>query len=158
MNIDMAALTRFYVPRSQGATDQKEVQMSKPNTARHCYEPIAKNPKRQTPPELFVPNPKLRLRQQVREVMRFRHYSVRTEETYWGWIRQFIFFHDKRHPREMGDREVHAFLTHLAAHRNVAVSTQNQALNALVFLYAQVLSLIHISEPTRLLSISYAVF
>ena len=53
--------------------------------------------------DLLVPNPKLRLREQVREVMRFKHYSVRTEETYWGWIRQFIFFHDKRHPREMGN-------------------------------------------------------
>jgi integrase len=89
--------------------------------------------------ELLVPNPKLRLREQLREVMRFKHYSLRTEETYWGWIRQFILFHGKRHPREMGPAEVHSFLTHLAANRNVAVSTQNQALNAVVFLYKQVL-------------------
>jgi integron integrase len=89
--------------------------------------------------DLLVPNPKLRLREQVREVMRFRHYSVRTEETYWNWIRQFILFHSKKHPREMGTAEVHQFLTHLAAAKNVAAATQNQALNALVFLYGQVL-------------------
>ena len=89
--------------------------------------------------ELLVPNPKLRLREQLREVMRFKHYSLRTEETYWGWIRQFILFHGKRHPREMGEGEVHVFLTYLATERAVAVATQNQALNALVFLYRQVL-------------------
>lgn len=71
--------------------------------------------------------------------MRFKQFSLRTEETYWNWIRQFIFFHNKRHPREMGKAEIEAFLTHLAARRNVAVSTQNQALNALVFLYREVL-------------------
>jgi len=89
--------------------------------------------------DLLVPNPKLRLREQLHEVMRFKHYSVRTEETYWNWMRQFILFHGKKHPREMGLGEVHAFLTHLAVDRNVAVATQNQALNALVFLYGQVL-------------------
>jgi integron integrase len=91
------------------------------------------------PRETLVPNPKLRLRDQVHEVMRFKQFSLRTEETYWNWIRQFIFFHNKRHPREMGKAEIEAFLTHLAARRNVAVSTQNQALNALVFLYREVL-------------------
>jgi integron integrase len=104
--------------------------------------------------DLLVPNPKLRLREQLREVMRFKHYSVRTEETYWGWIRQFILFHGKRHPRELGDEEVRAFLTHLAAGRNVAPATQNQALNALVFLYRQVLhrplgQLGEFERPTR---------
>lgn len=89
--------------------------------------------------ELLVPNPKLRLREQVHEVMRFKQYSVRTEEAYWNWIRQFIVFHGKKHPREMGTEQVHEFLAHLATDRNVAVATQNQALNALVFLYAQVL-------------------
>ena len=82
------------------------------------------------PTELLVPNPKLRLPEQVREVMRFGHYSVRTEETYWGCIRQFILFHGKKHPREMGDGQVEQFLAHLATEKNVAVSTQNQALNA----------------------------
>ena len=104
--------------------------------------------------DLLVPNPKLRLREQLREVMRFKHYAARTEETYWGWIRQFILFYDKKHPREMGDGEVHAFLTHLAVERSVAVATQNQALNALVFLYAQVLhrplgQLAEFERPTR---------
>jgi len=74
-----------------------------------------------------VPNPKLRLREQVREVMRFKHSAVRTEEAYWGWMKQFIMFHGKRHPREMGAGEVHEFLTYLAVERKVAVATQNQA-------------------------------
>jgi len=101
--------------------------------------PARANTARVTPTDLLVPNPKLRLREQLREVMRFKHYALRTEETYWSWCRQFIVFHGKKHPREMGAGEVHQFLTHLAAEKNVAVSTQNQALNALVFLYAQVL-------------------
>jgi hypothetical protein len=71
--------------------------------------------------DLLVPNPKLRLREQLREVMRFKHYSVRTEESYWQWIRQFILFHGKKHPREMGDGQVHQFLSYLATERNVAV-------------------------------------
>ena len=91
------------------------------------------------PREGFIPNPKLKLREQVHEVMRFKQFSPRTEEAYWNWMRQFIFFHHTRHPREMGKAEVEAFLTHLAKARNVAVSTQNQALNALVFLYREVL-------------------
>src|SRR5436190_19769842 len=100
---------------------------------------------------LLIPNPKLRLREQLREVMRFKHYSVRTEESYWHWIRVFILFHHKRHPREMGPPEVQAFLTHLAVERDVAVSTQNEALNAVVFLYGQVLHqpLARIEEWTR---------
>jgi integron integrase len=87
----------------------------------------------------LVPNPKARLREQVREVMRFHHYSFRTEEAYWQWIRRFIFFHNKRHPREMGGAEVAAFLSHLTAAENAAKATQQQALNALVFLYREVL-------------------
>jgi integron integrase len=75
----------------------------------------------------------------VSEVIRLRHLSIRTEEAYAQWIRRFIIFHGKRHPREMGDREVVAFLTHLAVSGNVAAATQNQALNALVFLYRHVL-------------------
>jgi site-specific recombinase XerD len=103
----------------------------------------------------LVPNPKLRLREQVHEVMRFKQFSLRTESAYWNWIRQYIFFHDKRHPREMGKNQVEAFLTHLAKARNVAVSSQNQALNALVFLYREVLhqpfdQLGHIERPHRL--------
>lgn len=91
------------------------------------------------PSELFIPNPKSKLLDQVREVIRFKHYSIRTEQAYVKWIKSFIFFHQKRHPREMGAQEIQAFLTHLAVDRNVAAATQNQALNALVFLYRAVL-------------------
>lgn len=87
----------------------------------------------------FIPNPKLKLLEQVSEVMRFKHYSIRTERTYREWIRRFILFHGKRHPREMGAVEVGGFLSDLAVRHRVASSTQNQALNALVFLYGQVL-------------------
>jgi integrase len=89
--------------------------------------------------EKLVPNPKLRLREQVREVMRFHHYSMRTEEAYWQWIRRYILFHGKRHPKEMGGAEVSAFLSHLTAANDAARATQQQALNALVFLYGEVL-------------------
>ncbi len=93
--------------------------------------------------ERLVPNPKARLREQFHEVCRFKHLSVRTEEAYWGWLRRFLIFHKQggqwRHPRELGAAEVQAFLTHLAAARQVAASTQNQALNALVFAYQDVL-------------------
>jgi integron integrase len=80
-----------------------------------------------------------RLSDQVRDTLRRRHYSYRTEQVYLYWIRHFIFFHKKRHPREMAEREVAAFLTHLAVNRRVSASTQNQALNAILFLYKQVL-------------------
>src|SRR4026208_1538035 len=69
--------------------------------------------------ELLVPNPKLRLREQVHEVMRVKHYSVRTEAAHWIWMGQFILFHGKRHPREMGTEQVHEFLAQLATARNV---------------------------------------
>ena len=61
--------------------------------------------------ENFIPNPKARLLDQVREVIRFKHYSIRTEQAYIHWIKRFIFFHQKRHPREMGAGEIQAFLT-----------------------------------------------
>lgn len=77
--------------------------------------------------------------QRVREAIRVRHYSLRTEQAYLMWVRRFILFHGKRHPTEMGAAEVGAFLTHLAVDRRVAPATQNQALNALAFLYAKVL-------------------
>ncbi|ROT95756.1 integron integrase [Marinobacter sp. R17] len=80
-----------------------------------------------------------RLREQVRRVMRVGRYSIRTEKSYWYWIRYFIRFHDLTHPRQMGPKEVNAFLTWLAVERHVAAATQNQALNALVFLYDKVL-------------------
>jgi integrase-like protein len=74
---------------------------------------------------------------QVRNVIRRLHYTIRTEQTYVDWIRRFILFHRKRHPAEMGVPEVEAFLTQLAVQGKVAASTQNQALNAIVFLYRQ---------------------
>lgn len=77
--------------------------------------------------------------QKVREAVRVRHYSLRTEEAYVHWVKRFIVFHNMRHPEEMCESEVSAFLTWLALTRNVAASTQNQALNALVFLYRHVL-------------------
>ena len=93
------------------------------------------------PLEGFIPNPKAKLLDQVRAVIRLKHYSIRTEQAYVQWTKQFIFFHQKRHPREMGASEIQAFLTHLAVQKNVAASTQNQALNALVFLYREVLKM-----------------
>ena len=68
-----------------------------------------------------------------------RHMSYRTEEAYVNWIRRFIFFHNRRHPKDMGADEIRAFLSHLAIHLHVAASTQNVALNALLFLYRHVL-------------------
>lgn len=92
---------------------------------------------------VFLPNPKAKLREQLHEVMRFKQFSFRTEGAYWNWIRQFLQFHrvggQWRHPRELGREEIERFLSHLAQTRNVAVATQNQALNALVFLYREVL-------------------
>jgi integron integrase len=85
-----------------------------------------------------------KLLDQVRDVCRVKHYSRRTEDTYADWIKQFILFHNKRHPKEMGAPEIEAFLTHLAVDGNVAASTQNQALSALLFLYHEVL---HIDLP-----------
>jgi integron integrase len=80
-----------------------------------------------------------RLLDRMRETIRVRHYSIRTEDTYVDWARRFILFHDKRHPLDMGAPEVAAFLTHLAVQRNVAPATQNQAKSALLFLYREVL-------------------
>lgn len=82
---------------------------------------------------------KPKLLDQVREKVRLRNYSFRTEQSYVAWIKRYILFHDKKHPSEMGKQEVEAFLTHLAVKRDVAASTQNQALSALIFLYNEVL-------------------
>jgi len=77
----------------------------------------------------------------VREVIRTNHFSYSTEKTYVSWIYRFITFHDKRHPNEMGGKEIADFLTNLAVERKVSASTQNQALNALVYLYKKVLKI-----------------
>ena len=82
-----------------------------------------------------------RLMDQVRGVLRVHHYSLRTEQSYTQWIKRFIFFHNKRHPRDLGEAEITAFLTHLAVDKHVAASTQNQALSALLFLYKKVLNI-----------------
>ncbi|MBZ0168229.1 MAG: integron integrase [Kofleriaceae bacterium] len=83
--------------------------------------------------------PKPRLLDQVRQAIRTRHLSPKTEEAYVGWIKRFIFFHNKRHPAEMGEQDIARFLTNLASESHVSASTQNQALNAILFLYREVL-------------------
>jgi integron integrase len=91
---------------------------------------------RETPP---APPPGARLLDRVRAAIRARHYSRRTEKAYVAWIRRYILFHGKRHPAEMGAVELTQYLSALAARDNVAASTQNQALSALLFLYREVL-------------------
>lgn len=81
------------------------------------------------------------LEEQLRGVLRKKQYSIKTEETYVGWYRQYVRWHGKRHPQEMGVAEVEAFLTHLAVNRGVAAATQNQALNSILFLYKEVLGI-----------------
>src|SRR2546429_7465305 len=85
--------------------------------------------------------PKKKLLEQVTDIARFRHLSLRTEQAYRNWIKRYIFFHDKRHPRELDAEAVRSFLTHLAVHGRVSASTQNQAFNALLFLYRHVLKM-----------------
>ena len=85
--------------------------------------------------------PKPKLLDQVRQAIRTRHYSHMTEKAYVGWIKRFIFFHNKRHPAEMGEAEIGRFLSSLATESHVSASTQNQALNALLFLYQEILHL-----------------
>lgn len=82
-----------------------------------------------------------RLLDQVRELIRIRHYSIRTEQAYLQWIRRYIIFHGRRHPRQLGAPELTAFLSDLAIRGKVAASTQNQALNAILFLYRDVLKI-----------------
>jgi hypothetical protein len=82
--------------------------------------------------------PKPKLLDQVRHRIRARHYSRRTEKAYVHWVRRYVIFHGKRHPLEMGAAEVTTFLTSLAVRDRVAASTQNQALNTLLFLYREV--------------------
>ena len=80
-----------------------------------------------------------KLMDRVREALRLRHYSRRTEEAYTAWIRRYILFHKKKHPGAMGAADVSAFLVDLAVRQHVSASTQNQALSALLFLYREVL-------------------
>ena len=88
----------------------------------------------------FIPNAKLKLMDQVRQVLRYYYYAYRTERSYCDWIVRYIRFHGtKRHSREMGKEEIEAFLSHLATMEKVSTSTQRQALNAIIFLYRYVL-------------------
>lgn len=96
-------------------------------------------PRRPNVVESAPPLQAVRLLDQVRERIRYKHYSYRTEQQYVYWVRAFVRFHGVRHPREMGAAEVERFLTWLAAERKVAVSTHKQALSALIFLYRHVL-------------------
>jgi integron integrase len=99
-----------------------------------------------------------RLLDRVRIALRTNHYSLRTEEAYVSWIKRFIFFHDKRHPKDMSEPEINRFLSHLAVNGQVTASTQNQALSALLFLYRRVLdqpfpeleNLVRAKRPKRL--------
>ena len=88
-----------------------------------------------------------KLLDQLRDAIRAKHYSYRTEQTYIDWCKRYILYHNKRHPVEMGVPEIQAFITYLAVERNVAASTQNQALSAILFLYRSVL-LMEIEFPT----------
>ncbi|MBU2228608.1 MAG: phage integrase N-terminal SAM-like domain-containing protein, partial [Proteobacteria bacterium] len=83
--------------------------------------------------------PKPKLLDRLREALRSRHYSRRTEQTYCQWVKRFIFFNNVRHPAELSEPEINQFLTHLAVKEKVSASTQNQALSALLFLYRYVL-------------------
>ena len=102
--------------------------------------------------------PPKRLLDQVRDRIRMKHYSIRTEQAYASWIKRFILFHNKKHPKDMGKQEIESFLTHLALDLNVASSTQNQAFNAILFLYNQVfhqpledtISAVRAKKPRRL--------
>jgi Phage integrase, N-terminal SAM-like domain len=85
--------------------------------------------------------PKKRLLDQIRDRLRLKNFAYRTEKSYLYWIKQYILFHNKRHPNEMGGPEIEQFLTYLATTKKVAASTQNQALSALLFLYREVLDL-----------------
>ena len=85
--------------------------------------------------------PKRSLLDQVRDRLRTKHYSYRTEQSYVHWIKRYILFHGKRHPKNMGEKEIEGFLTHLAVRRKVAATTQNQAFNAILFLYREVLGI-----------------
>ncbi len=88
----------------------------------------------------FTPNPSLKLMDQIRETLRYHHYAYRTETSYCHWILRYIYFYDKKkHPKDLNSKHVERFLSNLATEGKVAASTQRQALNAIVFLYRDVL-------------------
>src|SRR4051812_32872342 len=111
-----------------------------------------------TPSHVLALPTRPKLLTQVHEVIRRRYYSRRTEEAYVHWIKRYIYFSGKRHPAEMGEAEVTAFLNYLAVQRKVSAGTQNQALSALLFLYKEVIrcelpwldAVQRVTRPTRL--------
>lgn len=111
-----------------------------------------------TPPKSPASSKDKKLMDQVSDALRTRHYSYRTEQTYKDWIKRYILFHDKRHPKDMGEEEIRAFIAYLSNDRNVAAATSNQALSAVLFLYRVVLQqeitlppdLSNASRPKRL--------
>src|SRR5690349_19702058 len=103
------------------------------------------------PPSSPTPlNKDKKLLDQLRDAIRAKHYSYRTEQTYIDWCKRYILYHGKRHPSEMGVSEIQEYITYLATHQQVAASTQNQALSAILFLYRHVL-LREIEFPTDVL-------
>lgn len=115
-------------------SDSLPVPQSQPMTPPHARRSDA-SPSRT--PDFSRPKPKLLDR--IREAVRTRHYSLRTERAYVSWVRRFVIFHGKRHPEILGADEISAFLSHLAVKGRVSASTQNQAMSALLFLYKEVL-------------------
>jgi integron integrase len=103
------------------------------------FAPILSNPASPYPRIAPEPAQKPKLLDRFREALRSRHYSRRTEETYCHWVKRFIYFHNVRHPIDMAEPEINAYLTHLAVKEKISASTQNQALSALLFLYRHVL-------------------
>jgi hypothetical protein len=89
--------------------------------------------------ETMIDQKPKRLLDQVRDVVRIKHYSKKTEQVYVHWIRRYILFHNKRHPQEMSRPEIEKYLTHIAVNKQVSASTQNQALSAILFLYREVI-------------------
>ena len=146
-------LVRFHSGRHPRALQAGDIGRFLEHVGRSCRNPLVAIEAARTAMEFLyqgvlgldvgeIPRPRPpRLLDQVRQVLRVRHYALTTEACYVDWITRFILFHNKRHPRDMGGVEVEQFLTDLAVRGHVAASTQNQALNAVVFLYKQVLEI-----------------
>jgi len=92
-------------------------------------------------PITFLPGKKPKLLDEVKSILRVKHYSKRTEDVYIKWIKDYIVYHNKRHPKEMGAEEIKIFINYLANNKHVSASTQNQAINAILFLYREVLKI-----------------
>jgi len=117
------------------------IEVPRPPTANRLSPGGAFRPPSAAPAPTATPaaTPQPRLLDQMREALRSRHYSPRTEQSYCHWVKRFVLFHRLRHPSELAEPEINAFLTHLAVKESVSASTQNQALSALLFLYRHVI-------------------